>query len=147
VAAGHGRGHRSGDDGPHHARHWQDHVIADLGNQDALRRDITTTLQYVSDAFLLPLPRAWAVPRNLRLKRALARLDTRIAQMVAACRTAGGDRGQLLALLLAARNENGQGLSDQQIRDEAMTTFLAGHDTTALALTWSFYMLSRRPAR
>jgi cytochrome P450 len=120
--------------------------VADLGNQDALGRDITTALQYVSDAFLLPLPLAWPLPRNLRVKRALARLDTRISQMVAACRRAGGDRGQLLALLLAARDETGQGLSDQQIRDEAMTTFLAGHETTALALTWSFYLLSRHPA-
>jgi cytochrome P450 len=120
--------------------------VADLGNQDALGRDITTALQYVSDAFLLPLPLAWPLPRNVRAKRALARLDTQISQMVAACRMAGGDRGQLLALLLAARDENGQGLSDQQIRDEAMTTFLAGHETTALALTWSFYLLSRHPA-
>ena len=48
-------------------------------------------------------------------------------------------------MLMAARDEDGSGMSDKQIRDEVMTFFLAGHETTALALSWALYLLSRNP--
>ncbi len=74
------------------------------------------------------------------------RLNAIINGMVAEHR-AGGDRGDLLSMLLAAQHEDsGQGMTDEQVRNEAMTLFLAGHETTANALTWTWYLLSQNPA-
>jgi len=55
------------------------------------------------------------------------------------------NRGDLLSLLLAARDEEGGGMTDRQVRDEAMTLFLAGHETTALVLSWAWYLLAQHP--
>jgi cytochrome P450 len=63
-------------------------------------------------------------------------------------RRSGEDRGDLLSMLLLAQDEEDQsgGMSDVQVRDEALTIFLAGHETTANALTWTWYLLSENPA-
>ncbi len=78
---------------------------------------------------------------------ARARLDQTIGRMIAARRADGRDHGDLLSMLLAARDEDGDGtgMTDLQIRDEVMTIFLAGHETTANALTWSWWLLARHP--
>ncbi|HEY8079613.1 MAG TPA: cytochrome P450, partial [Labilithrix sp.] len=55
------------------------------------------------------------------------------------------DRGDLLSMLLAAQDEDGEVMNDKQIRDEAMTLFLAGHETTANALAWTLYLLAKNP--
>jgi len=60
-------------------------------------------------------------------------------------RAGGKDEGDLLSMLLAARDEDGSQMNDQQLRDEVMTLFLAGHETTALTLSWSWYLLGRHP--
>ena len=67
--------------------------------------------------------------------------------MIAERRRSPGDRGDLLSMLLMAQDEEdgGRGMSDQQVRDEAMTIFLAGHETTANALAWTWYLLSQAP--
>jgi cytochrome P450 len=80
-----------------------------------------------------------------RLRRARARLDETIYALIAERRASGGDHGDLLSLLLQARDEEDRSarMTDQQIRDEAMTIFLAGHETTAVALTWTWYLLSQ----
>jgi cytochrome P450 len=84
--------------------------------------------------------------RNLREKRAIAELNA-ILQLLIRSRRAGKEsHGDLLSLLLAAADEEtGVRMSDQQLRDELMTLFGAGHETTALALTWTWYLLSRHP--
>lgn len=83
-----------------------------------------------------------------RFRKARERLDQTIYRMIADHRSAKADRGDLLSMLIAARDEEdlGSGMTDQQIRDEAITIFLAGHETTALALTWTWYLLSQHPA-
>src|SRR4029078_4174378 len=74
--------------------------------------------------------------RRARMRR--ARLDAIIYRMIADRRSSAGDRGDLLSMLLAAQDEDdGRGMTDLQVRDEAMTIFLAGHETTANALTWT----------
>jgi cytochrome P450 len=79
-----------------------------------------------------------------RFAEALARLDTLVWQRIQEHRQQGGDRGDLLSLLLAARDPaTGEGMSAQQLRDEVMTLLFAGHETTALALTWTWYLLAR----
>ena len=80
------------------------------------------------------------------LDRSIADLDRIVYQMVAERRDQGG-QGDLLSMLLDARDEEGDGgaMSDRQVRDEALTLLLAGHETTANALTWSWYLLSQNP--
>jgi cytochrome P450 len=95
---------------------------------------------------LVPVPPWMPTPTNLRLRRAVRRLDAIIYRLIAERRSGGADRGDLLSLLLHARDvEDGAGMSDRQVRDEAMTLFLAGHETTALALSWTWYLLARHP--
>jgi cytochrome P450 len=67
--------------------------------------------------------------------------------MITERRESGKDRGDLLSMLLLAQDEEGEGggMSDSQLRDEAMTIFLAGHETTSNALSWTWYLLSQNP--
>jgi cytochrome P450 len=87
------------------------------------------------------------IPSLRRSRAARARLDAIIYRMIAERRQSPGDRGDLLSMLLMAQDEeeSGRGMSDQQVRDEAMTIFLAGHETTANALAWTWYLLSQTP--
>jgi cytochrome P450 len=86
------------------------------------------------------------LPATRRFQRAKARLDETIYRMIAERRASGEDKGDLLSMLLLAQDEAGTGgMSDRQVRDEALTIFLAGHETTAVALTWTWYLLSQNP--
>ena len=86
------------------------------------------------------------VPKLRRARLARARLDAIIYRMIADRRASGGDHGDLLSMLLAAQDEDdGGAMTDQQVRDEAMTIFLAGHETTANALMWTWFLLSGAP--
>src|SRR5262249_20351612 len=60
-------------------------------------------------------------------------------------RVSGEDKGDLLSMLLLAEDEDGSHMSDKQLRDEAVTIFLAGHETTANAMSWTWYLLSQHP--
>ncbi len=84
------------------------------------------------------------LPAMRRFEKARDRLDKTIYKMIVERRAAEEDRGDLLAMLLLAQDE-GSGMTDKQVRDEAMTLFLAGHETTANALTWTWYLLSQHP--
>jgi cytochrome P450 len=86
------------------------------------------------------------VPKLRRARMARARLDAIIYRMIADRRASGRDHGDLLSMLLTAQDEDeGGGMTDQQVRDEAMTIFLAGHETTANALTWTWFLLGNAP--
>jgi cytochrome P450 len=94
----------------------------------------------------VPLPQWLPTPRNLLLKRTVAKLDQILQQLIDERRAAGAAGGDFLSILLSARDEeDGQGISDRQIRDEVMTMFLAGHETTANALSWTWYLLGQNP--
>jgi cytochrome P450 len=84
-------------------------------------------------------------PTNLRLKRARGVLNAVIHKIIQQRRAAGGDRGDLLSMLIQARDENNGVMTDRQLRDEVMTLFLAGHETTANALSWTWYLLAQHP--
>jgi cytochrome P450/catechol 2,3-dioxygenase-like lactoylglutathione lyase family enzyme len=94
---------------------------------------------------LLALLPAWLpTPSSFRLRRAIRRLDEVVYRMIADRRRSGEDRGDLLTLLLQAQDaDDGSRMSDRQMRDEVMTLFLAGHETTAVALSWAWYLLAR----
>ena len=85
------------------------------------------------------------IPRLRRGRKARERLDAIIYGIIGERRVSGGDRGDLLSMLLMAQDDQdrGRGMTDRQVRDEAMTIFLAGHETTANALTWTWYLLSQ----
>jgi cytochrome P450 len=92
-------------------------------------------------SFLLP-----SASRNRRARAAMATLDAVILRIIQERRASKADTGDLLSVLLAAQEEGGGGgMSDRQVRDEVMTIFLAGHETTANALSWSLYLLARHP--
>ena len=94
---------------------------------------------------LVPIPPFVPTPLNLKNRRAVAQLDAILYRIIRERRAQGGDRGDLLSMLLATQDEDGASMSDQQIRDEAMTLFLAGHETTANALSWAMYLLAKNP--
>jgi cytochrome P450 len=87
------------------------------------------------------------LPAVRRFNAARDRLDRTIYRMITERRASGDDRGDLLSMLLMAQDTEGDGtgMSDLQLRDEALTLFLAGHETTANALTWTWYLLSLHP--
>jgi cytochrome P450 len=88
------------------------------------------------------------VPGTIRMRRARERLDATIYRIIAQRRASGDPRDDLLGMLLAARDEeaDGAGMTDEQLRDELLTIFLAGHETTANALAWTWLLLAEHPA-
>jgi cytochrome P450 len=89
------------------------------------------------------VPILWPTARNRELRSALDVLDTRVARMIAERRARPGSQRDLLSLLLDARDEDGHAMSDKQVRDEVVTLFVAGHETTATGLAWSLMLLAQ----
>lgn len=88
----------------------------------------------------------WPLPRHRKMRKAVAMLDEVVYRLIADGRRTGADRGDVMSMLLLARDESdGTGFTDKQVRDEVMTLLLAGHETTANALTWTWYELGRNP--
>ncbi len=86
------------------------------------------------------------LPRHRQMQKGVGLLDEVVYRLIAEGRARGTDRGDVLSILLLARDEeDGSGLTDVQVRDEVMTLLLAGHETTANALTWTWYELARHP--
>ena len=96
--------------------------------------------------YITMLP-AWApTPSVPGLARAIRDLDAIVYKLIAERRASGEDRGDLLSMLLRVQDEeDGATMTDKQLRDEVLTLFLAGHDTTALTLTWALYLIARHP--
>ncbi len=112
-------------------------------------RDVGEAMEAVMAHYADPLAMAipslerLPLPANLRFRAAERRIDAIIRDIVRRRRAANEERGDLLGMLLAARDDDGSSMSDQQVRDEVVTLFLAGHETTALALSWTFYLLGQ----
>ncbi len=119
---------------------------------DSEAEEIGTALNQVFGLFeviLMPFSE-WLeklpLPSVRRFKQARARLDQTIYRLIAERRANPRDTGDLLSMLLLAQDEEGRGgMTDEQVRDEALTLFIAGHETTANALTWTWYLLSQNP--
>jgi cytochrome P450 len=113
-----------------------------LGEANVLGRDITLVQRHA----ILQMRVPFRLPFRWKAEAALARLNGFIYGLIAERRASGVDKGDLLSmLLLSTDEETGQHLSDKEIRDEAITLFLAGHETTAQAMAWSWYLLARTP--
>lgn len=91
------------------------------------------------------------IPGVIKFRRSRSRLDAVVNRLIREHRAAGIDKGDLLSMLIASRDDQAalpkdqQGMSDEQIRDEVLTIFLAGYETVANALTWTWYLLSQNP--
>jgi len=124
---------------------------ADVESEAQEIGEALTTVIELFNALLLPfseLLEKLPSPQKRRFQRAKDRLDATIYRMIDERRRSGEDHGDLLSMLLLAQDEEGDGgrMTDEQVRDEALTIFLAGHETTANALTWTWYLLSQHPA-
>jgi cytochrome P450 len=116
--------------------------VSDVGSA------LETTLKSFDRRFqsLIPIPLSVPTLNNLRVRRAVRRLDAVIYRFINERRKGTTNRGDLLSLLLHARDqEDGSRMTDHQLRDELMTLFLAGHETTALALAWTWYLIAQHP--
>src|SRR5207245_2437777 len=80
-----------------------------------------------------------------RFQENKARMDAMVYSLIAERRAAGTDNGDILSMLLAARDEDGSAMTDVQVRDEVLTFLAAGHETTANALGWTFMLLAQHP--
>jgi cytochrome P450 len=96
----------------------------------------------------LRLPESWPTPGNRRARRERNFLDSLVYRMIEEHRSQGPTdrRSDLLSLLIDAMDEDGTQMTPQQLRDETMTLFLAGHETTAQMLAWTWYLLGENPA-
>lgn len=112
----------------------------------AIREALTEALSQFDRVFspFLRVTEHLPVPSTRRFRRARATFDGIVHGMIAARRRAGPTTDDLLTHLLRAQ-EDGRGMTDEQVRDEVLTLFLAGHETTAVALTWTCWLLSGQP--
>ncbi len=115
----------------------------EVGEAMTVVMDLFNTITIPFFELLQKLP----LPQLRRFDVARARLDAIIYRLIEERRRGGVDRGDLLSMLLLAQDTEGDGgtMTDSQLRDELMTIFLAGHETTANALTWTWYLLSQNP--
>jgi cytochrome P450 len=92
------------------------------------------------------VPHWLPTPANLRVKREVAQIEQILYRIIAERRASGRDAGDLLSMLLNAQDEDGSRMTDRQLRDETITLFLAGHETTAGTLSWAWWLLAQNPA-
>jgi len=92
------------------------------------------------------VPHWLPTPANLRVKREVRQIERILYRIIGERRASGRDTGDLLSMLLHAQDEDGSRMTDRQLRDEAITLFLAGHETTASTLSWTWWLLAQNPA-
>lgn len=127
---------------------WTMFSVGAGGEAKGLSAAITEAMHWTGGrgTRLVQLPPKVPTPENLRFGRALVEIDRFLLGMIERRRASGevGRRGDLLDVMLQASDEEtGRGMSVQQLRDEMVTVFLAGHETTAISLGWALYLLSQ----
>jgi cytochrome P450 len=100
---------------------------------------------FSSQRRLIRIPKSIPTPHNIRFEMAARRLDEIVGTIIENRRKSEEDWGDLLSMLMLAEDESGERMTDKQLRDEVMTLFLAGHETTANVLSWTFWLLSSNP--
>ncbi len=91
------------------------------------------------------VPHWLPTPTNLRVRREVKQIEKILYRIIAERRASARDAGDLLSMLLSAQDEDGSRMTDRQLRDETITLFLAGHETTASTLSWTWWLLARHP--
>lgn len=108
--------------------------------ETTIDRLMTNFSKLTDSAVLIPL--FVPTPTNLRFRRDKEQLDSLVFQFIERRRKDSHGGNDLMSVLLKARDDEGIGMTDKQLRDEVLTLFLAGHETTASALTWALYLLT-----
>jgi cytochrome P450 len=114
---------------------------------DELGRAFEIVLREIATRFRRPfkIPDWIPTPGNLRYRRGVRRLEGLVFRILAERRADPRERGDLLSMLMSARDDDGNAMSDGELRDELVTIFLAGHETTAIALSWTLHLLAQHP--
>jgi cytochrome P450 len=118
------------------------------GDTNEVGRAMLVALEHLTHLVTHPfaLPLALPTPRNLRFRRARRDLDRVVFDIIAQRRRTGADAPDFLSMLLQASDaDTGERMSDRQLRDEVMTFVLAGHETTAVTLAWTWHLLADHP--
>ena len=117
-------------------------------DSDSIGRAMTFLMRYYLRRARTPwrLPASWPTAANRRARRDLDYMDSMVYRIIAERKKQTKTRNDLLTLLMAAMSEDGTQMTERQLRDETMTLFVAGHETTALSLSWTWYLLSENPS-
>jgi len=146
-------------------RRWQHDMVVDVAHEmmettlmivakTLFNTDVRDEARRISEAMDIvnegvwqrsPLPTWIPTPMELKARKAKATLDEIVYGVIEERRKTEEDRGDLLSTLLLAEDDEGARMSDKQVRDEAVTLFLAGHETTANALNWTWMLLAQNP--
>jgi cytochrome P450 len=121
---------------------------ADVGRDaEAIGRAFDAVTDEIAARFRRPvfIPDWVPLPGNFRYRAGVRALDRLVYRIIAEHHASGARGGDLLSMLMNVRSESGERMNDRQLRDEAITLLLAGHETTALVLSWTFYLLSLHP--
>lgn len=134
------------------------HLTMQIVTRTLFNTDVTHDAQHISEAlqvivepFSSQATLKWILDNRLptrthrRFHEAVRQIDDFIYRIINQRRASGEDHGDLLSMLLQAQDEDGSQMSDKQLRDETMTLFLAGYETTSLALAWAWYLLAQHP--
>jgi cytochrome P450 len=118
------------------------------GDSDAIGRAMTFLMRYYLRRGRSPwrIPASWPTPANRRARREVEYMDSLIYGIISDRKKDTQPCNDLLSLLMAALHEDGSQMTERQVRDESMTLFVAGHETTALSLAWTWYLLGENPA-
>lgn len=158
IAQAHEQGWRDGD--THDVAHEMMALTMDVavrtlfgttlpGEAEKIGEALTFLMRYSLRRLRAPIriPPHWPTPRNRRAERDLAFLDSVVYRIIDERKAKGDseDHDDLLSLLMGAMDDDGSQMTAKQLRDETMTLFLAGHETTALTLAWGWYLLSHNP--
>src|SRR5947207_7030082 len=131
-------------------KHVEDSIVGEglvdgdgFSEYDELGKAMTVMLEHPNYmlSHVFPVPFSWPVPRHQRTKRAAAVLEERIEKMITERQASSKERNDFLSVLLNARDEDGNKMDEKQVRAEVLTLFGAGHETTATALTWAWYLV------
>jgi cytochrome P450 len=117
----------------------------DPAQAERLRRAFDTFLRGIYTRAVLPLAGRLPTPGNRRYARAVATWRAQVTELIETYRQSGADRGDLMSRLLAARDDEDQGLSDTELADQIAVLMLAGGETTSAAVTWSWHLLTTHP--
>lgn len=129
-------------------------VVRTLFNSDVSgdAAKVERALAQIAKPFSSQATLKWIIDNRLPTKthrhfnQCAKEIDEIVYRIIAERRASGSDQGDLLSMLLAAHDEDGSQMTNRQLRDEVMTLFLAGHETTALTLSWAWYLLAQNPA-
>jgi cytochrome P450 len=118
------------------------------GDSDSIGKAMTFLMRHYLRRARTPwrVPESWPTPANRRARREVEYMDSLIYGIISDRKKDTQPRNDLLSLLMSAMHEDGSQMTERQVRDESMTLFVAGHETTALSLAWTWYLLGENPA-